>query len=112
MTTFTYIPSYGASQKKKPVVLSVKFGDGYEQRAQFGINQNPRIWNLAFNGRTQTEASAIDAFLTTQAGVTYFTWTPPTGAVGKWLCRDWDLSLVEIDCYNISASFEEVFDLG
>jgi len=112
MTTFTYIPSYGAMQKKQPKVLSMKFGDGYEQRAQFGINQNPRIWNLSFNGRTEIEANAIDSFLTTQAGVTFFNWTPPTGSASKWICRDWDLSLVEIDCYNISASFEEVYDLG
>jgi phage-related protein len=111
MTTFTYIPSYGAAQKKKPEVISIKFGDGYEQRTQFGINQNTRVWNLSFNGRDETEANAIDSFLTTQAGVTYFTWTPPVGAVGKWVCRDWDLSLVDVDCFNISASFEEVFDL-
>jgi phage-related protein len=112
MSTFTYIPSYGAALKKKPAVLSIKFGDGYEQRAQFGINQNPRIWNLSFNGRTETEATAIDAFLTAEAGTDWFNWTPPLGAAGKWICRDWDVSIVEIDCYNISASFEEVFDLG
>jgi phage-related protein len=111
MTTFTYIPSYGASQKKKPIVLSVKFGDGYEQRAQFGINQNPRVWSLNFNGRSETEATAIDNFLTTENGVTWFDWTPPTGNAGKWICRDWDLSIVDVDCYNISANFEEVFDL-
>ena len=112
MTTFTYIPSYGAAQKKKPAVLSVKFGDGYEQRAQFGINQNPRMWDLQFNGKTETEADAIDNFLTAEKGVTYFNWTPPQGAAGKWICRNWDISLVDIDCYNITATFEEVFDLG
>jgi len=112
MTTFTYIPSYGATQKKKPTVNAIKFGDGYEQRAQFGINQNPRVWNLAFNGRTETEADAIDAFLEATKGVAYFDWTPPTGSAGRWICRDWDRSIVDIDCHNISASFEEVFDLA
>ena len=112
MTTFTYIPSYGASQKKKPIVNSFRFGDGYEQREQFGINQNPRVWNLSFNGRTATEADAIEAFLDAAKGVSYFNWTPPTGAAGRWICREWDRAIVDIDCHNIGASFEEVFDLA
>lgn len=112
MATFTFDPSYGIAVKKEPKVLSVKFGDGYEQRAQFGINQNPRMWDLQFNGKTETEADAIDNFLTAEKGVTYFNWTPPQGAAGKWICRNWDISLVDIDCYNITATFEEVFDLG
>lgn len=112
MATFTYQPSYGIAVKKEPKVLAVKFGDGYEQRAQFGINQNPRVWDLQFNGKTESETDAIDAFFTTEKGVTYFNWTPPQGAAGKWICRSWDISLVEVDCYNIAATFEEVFDLG
>lgn len=112
MATFNFEPSYGISLRKEPKVLSVKFGDGYEQRAQFGINQNPRMWELQFNGKTLTETNAIDSFLNAEKGVTYFNWTPPQGTTGKWICRQWDISLVEVDCYNISATFEEVFDLG
>jgi phage-related protein len=67
---------------------------------------------LEFNGKTEAEADAIDSFFTTEKGVTYFNWTPPQGSAGKWICRSWNLSLVDIDCYNISATFEEVFDLG
>ena len=53
MATFTFEPSYGIRVSKEPKVLSVKFGDGYEQRAQFGINQIPRMWDLSFNGKTE-----------------------------------------------------------
>jgi phage-related protein len=111
MATFTYIASYGAMVKKQPRVRSINFGDGYEQRATFGINNNPRLWTLEFNGKTGTEADAIDNFLTARAGVEKFDWTPPTGSAGKWICRAWNRSIVDSDIHNISASFEEVFEV-
>lgn len=111
MTTFTYIPSYSALLKQEPKVVSVKFGDGYEQRVQFGINQNPRKWDLAFNGKTASQATAIDNFLKAANGVSYFDWTPPIGSAGKFICRGWNISLEDADIYSITATFEEVFDL-
>ncbi len=110
MSTFTFVPSYGVSVKKAPQVRAMRFGDGYEQRASFGINTMPRMWELSFNGRTQTESEAIESFLSDKKGVDFFTWTPPTGSAGRFVCRAWVLNLVEVDCYNISATFEEVFD--
>lgn len=111
MTTFTYIPSYSAMVKQEPRVVSMKFGDGYEQRIQFGINQNPRKWDLSFNGKTQSEATAIDTFLKTANGVSFFYWAPPIGSIGKFICRSWNISLEDADIYTISTTFEEVFDL-
>ena len=110
MATFTYIASYGASVSKQPRVRSMMFGDGYEQRATFGINTMPRMWNLNFNGKTSTEADAIEAFLTARGGVEKFDWTPPTGSAGKWICRSWNRAISEIDIHDISATFEEVFE--
>jgi phage-related protein len=43
MATFSYTPDFGATKKSQPAVRTAKFGDGYEQRVQFGINQNPKI---------------------------------------------------------------------
>ena len=33
-------PDFGASKKSQPIVRQIKF-QGYEQRASFGINNNP-----------------------------------------------------------------------
>jgi phage-related protein len=110
MATFTYIASYGASVAKQPKVRAISFGDGYEQRATFGINTTPRAWNLNFNGKTGTEADAIESFLSARNAVESFDWTPPTGSAGKWICRSWVRSIAEVDCYDISATFEEVFE--
>lgn len=110
MAIFTYIPSYGIIQSKQPVVRSMSFGDGYEQRATFGINTNPRKWDLRFTGKTKAEADDIEYFLDSRKGVENFTWTPPSGASGKWICRGWNRTIVDIDIHEISATFEEVFE--
>ena len=46
MATFPAIqPSYGAEKKSQPKLQVISFGDGYEQRVSFGINQNPKVKN-------------------------------------------------------------------
>jgi phage-related protein len=110
MSTFTYIPSYGAAVTQEPRVRRMSFGDGYEQRAAFGINRQPRKWQLSFRGRTATEAALILGFFQTAAGVSNFSWTPPVGTAGKWVCRAWTQSIVEKDINDIEATFEEVFE--
>lgn len=111
MPTFTYTPDFGASQTKKPSVNSMRFGDGYEQRATFGINTNPSAWQLSFSMRDDTEATAIDAFLTARKGVEYFDWTPPGSSAGKYICREWTKTLDRNNLNTIQAKFEQVFDL-
>jgi len=108
MTTFTYSPNYGAAVDKTPKVKRAQFGDGYQQRVGDGINTTARSWSLSFEG-TKTEIDAVDLFLQTEGGVTAFTWTPPTGAVGKWLCGQWSNSITDFDHYSLIATFEEVF---
>lgn len=111
MTTFSYTASYGAAVTEQPNVRSIKFGDGYEQRATFGINNRPRRWDLQFRSRDNTDANAIIAFFQDANGVDYFNWTPPYGSAGKWLCRSWNRTVVSNGISDITATFEEVFDL-
>ena len=110
MATFTYVPSYSGSVTQQPRVRSIRFGDGYEQRATFGINTDRRTWNLDFRGRTDTDADAIIAFLEARAGVESFDWTPYHGSAGKWVCRSWSRTVIADDLSDISATFEEVFE--
>jgi phage-related protein len=110
MTTFTYTPNYGAAAARAPRTKSVKYGDGYELRSTDGINMQPEMWDLQFTNRTSAEALAIDAFLTTQAAVSKFQWTTPTGVTGNFICRTWNLSLTWGNVYTVSARFEQVFE--
>jgi phage-related protein len=50
MATFPdYKPRIGASKSSAPAVRTTKFGDGYEQRVRFGLNQDPKEWTLEWN---------------------------------------------------------------
>ena len=110
MSTFTFTPSYSVVSRNQPSVRQVRFGDGYEQRASFGINTNPRTFELQFNGKTKSEANAIEQFFTDRGAVQSFDWTPEYGNAGKFVCRSWSRALVDKDIYNISCTFDEVFE--
>ena len=77
MATFTYIPSFSATESSKPRVRTFKAGDGYEQRVRFGLRTDPKEWQLTFSERTDTEAGGILAFLEARGGAESFDWTPP-----------------------------------
>jgi phage-related protein len=110
MSTFTITASYGAALSQEPKVRRMSFGDGYEQRAAFGINRQPRAWALTWEGKNNTDAAAIISFFEARGGVENFSWTPPVGSAGKWVVRSWNRSIVSNGLSNIQATFEEVFE--
>lgn len=104
-------PDFGASKKSAPAVNSVKFGSGYEQRVQFGINQNPKVWDLVWTAKSNTVADAIEAFFDARAGVEAFDWTPiNSGTSYKWVCRSWSRTHQYADINVVNAQFEQVFE--
>lgn len=110
MATFTYIPDFGAMKKQAPRVNIISFGDGYEQRAAFGINRNPQIWELSFSNRSDTEATAIDTFLNARGAIESFDWTPYDESAGKYVCREWSKSIDRFNGNTIQATFIQVFE--
>jgi len=113
MATFPAItPAYGASKASAPTIRKVQFGDGYEQRLNFGLNQNPKTWNLTWNNITEANADTIEAFLDARAldGAS-FDWTPPdTSTSYKWVCETWDKSIPYTGRAVITATFRQVFE--
>lgn len=88
--TFTWNPDFQAKVQYAPRVVVSSFGDGYEQRTQFGINGNAQKWSLTFKSRLDAEANAIDAFLQSMGALQSFFWTPPgQTAPLKFVCRSW-----------------------
>lgn len=111
MPTFTWTPDFSAKRTVKPVVTPIKFGDGYEQRATYGINTKPENWSLKFSNRDDSEADAIEAFFEAQGGVDSFDWTPPLGIASlKFVCRTWDRSLDKANLNTVTATLEQVFE--
>ena len=113
MATFPAItPAYGAEKRSAPVVRRVQFGDGYEQRLRFGLNQNPKVWSLTWNNITETDADTIETFLDARAddGAS-FDWTPPNEPTSyKWVCETWDKQLTSFNRNTITATFRQVFE--
>tara|TARA_R100001082_G_scaffold99379_1_gene68062 strand:- start:412 stop:747 length:336 start_codon:yes stop_codon:yes gene_type:complete len=110
MATFSYTPSFTATERSKPSVRTTNYGDGYQQRVQFGLQRDPKNWRLVFENRTNTERDNIIAFLEARKGTENFDWTPPRGSAGKYICREWNLDMPNFNKNNIRTTFEQVFE--
>jgi phage-related protein len=110
MATFTYTPSFEATESSKPRAQKFAAGDGYEQRVRFGLNTDPKEWSLTFSERTNTERDNIVAFLEARAAVESFDWTPPRGSAGRYVCEEWQVTLRAFNFNTIQATFRQVFE--
>tara|TARA_Y100000015_G_C2391234_1_gene90285 strand:+ start:258 stop:599 length:342 start_codon:yes stop_codon:yes gene_type:complete len=112
MATFPSItPAYGLQKSSAPSVRTVRFGDGYEQRLTFGLNQNPKVYNLTFNV-SETDSDTIETFLDARAADNEaFDFTPPgEGSSSKFVCETWSKSIPYLNRATIQATFREVFE--
>lgn len=111
MATFPSItPTYGTRKTNSPIVKTTQFGDGYQQRVQFGLNQNPKVFSLTFNV-SETDADTIETFLDARGGTESFDFTPPgETSSSKFICRSWTKSMPYNNRATINATFEEVFE--
>lgn len=110
MATFSYTPSYTASEQSQPLVKRVQFGDGYEQRLKYGLHTDPKTWQLSFLNRNDAERDGILAFLEARAGSESFDWTPPRGTAGKYICSEWSMDMLNYNNNTIQAKFVQVFE--
>ncbi len=113
MATFPDIsPDIGAQKTSQPNVRTVRFGDGYEQRLTFGLNQNAKVWNLSFVNLTETDSDTIETFLDARASDNAsFDWKPPNESTTyKWVCEQWSKSIPFANRATIQATFREVFE--
>lgn len=112
MATFPDIEAnYGASKQAQPNVRVAQFGSGYSQRSTFGINQDKKVWQLTWQNRSAADANTIEDFLEARAGVEAFDWSPPDDTdTYKWICTSWTKTMPYSNLFNITATFEEVFE--
>lgn len=112
MATFpSFNPIYSASKNSEPRTRIVQFGDGYEQRLSYGLNQNPKQWQLTFDV-SDTDADTIEAFLNARAADSAsFDWTPPdTTTSYKWVCPSWNREMYTTERSRINVTFRQVFE--
>lgn len=112
MATFPSVtPTYGAQKSSAPNFRIARFGDGYEQRTTFGLNQNPKQWDLTWNV-SETDADTIETFLDARAADgASFDWTPLGESTEyKWVCEQWSKSIPYLNRATITATFRQVFE--
>lgn len=110
MPAFSFTPSFEATESSKPRVRRFQAGDGYEQRVRFGLNTDPKEWQLTFLNRTDAERDNIVGFLEARSGVESFDWTPPRGSAGKYVCEEWQATLLNCNNNTVNATFRQVFE--
>ena len=112
MATFPSItPTYGIRKRNAPIVRRVQFGDGYEARLSYGLNQNPKVYTLTFEV-SETDSDTIEAFLDARAADNAsFDFTPPGEASSsKFVCEQWDKSIPYLNRATLNCTFREVFE--
>ena len=112
MATFPSItPTYGVQKRSKPNTKTVRLGDGYEHRLLFGLNQNPKIFNLTFEV-SETDADTIETFLDARAvDSASFTFPPPgESSSSQFVCESWNKSIPYLNRARVQATFREVFE--
>ena len=88
---------------------AVMFGDGYEQRAENGINSRPRggQWQWVLD---QADADTLVSFLSTNA-VTGFRYTFPGDTERKWRVEgEIDIACPGGALRSVSVQVKEIFD--
>jgi len=94
-------------------VLEAQFGDGYTTRAGDGINTIVETWNVEWAALDSTSSAEIISFLEARGGYESFTWTPPGSSTQKkFICKQWSETHPGNSLKNISATFNQVFDLS
>ena len=100
--------SHGGRGSEKPRYLSVQFGDGYELRAEEGINNIGRTEQLRWRLITYAERDKLRDFFRRHAGVRPFTWRAPHEAAPlKWRCNSWQSEDVSAALCHFRADIEE-----
>jgi len=104
-------PTYGVQKSSAPVVRTVRYGDGYETRLTYGLNQNPKVYNLTFVV-SETDSDTIETFLDARAADNdSFDFTPPgEGSSSKFVCESWSKSIPYLNRATIQATFRQVFE--
>tara|TARA_Y100001970_G_C13760450_1_gene615487 strand:- start:137 stop:505 length:369 start_codon:yes stop_codon:yes gene_type:complete len=108
-------PSYDPTLEIENNIIIQKLGDGYENRLRRGLNTSVRTYTLDFLARSDITVTNILAFLSSSTGgnngAKSFTWLPPYGATGKWVCASQSVTKTAYNLNDISLTFREVFEV-
>lgn len=102
----------GMSRSPRFQVLNANFGDGYEQRAQDGINAKRETYVVAFAKRPAAEVNLIAAYLDQNIATALdLTITNLTGdETVKAVCDDYNIVYIHELYHSMTANFRRVYE--
>tara|TARA_Y100001963_G_scaffold146299_1_gene221057 strand:+ start:1777 stop:2124 length:348 start_codon:yes stop_codon:yes gene_type:complete len=106
-------PTYGAQKRSSPKISSTQFMDGYMHRIKFGMNIDPKEWNLSWINISEADADILTAFFEARASDgASFSWEPPdsSGTSYKFICGSWSKEIPYNSRATIQARFMQVFE--
>lgn len=105
---FTWATEKGAEGDIAQRVRTKKFGDGYEQAVEDGLNNQSESWPVTFTGMA-SRILEIRKFLDKHKGAKAFLWTPPLGVLGLYKCNGYKPVHRGGQVYAITATFQQTF---
>tara|TARA_R100001510_G_C7586046_1_gene157340 strand:- start:126 stop:473 length:348 start_codon:yes stop_codon:yes gene_type:complete len=105
-------PSFGLTKNINPDVNTTKFQDGYEHVIKFGLNINPKVYNLQFKNITLADSNTIENFLNARIlDGEYFNWQAPDQSTpGKYRALPRTKTINYPNHVTINVTFREVFE--
>jgi len=110
------LPDNVMARSSSGIVLVAAFGDGYEQRASYGINSVREVFEVIFSNRAKAEIDDITSFFEAKRGVTAFTFKVPNSNAGgseealKVICEDYSTVYLNANFYTCSATLRRVYE--
>tara|TARA_R100000329_G_scaffold31338_1_gene28920 strand:+ start:179 stop:538 length:360 start_codon:yes stop_codon:yes gene_type:complete len=106
-----FVPIYNSRKTNAPNTRVVKFGDGYEHRTSFGLNQNAKIFNLTFV-ESEADADTLTDFFDARAvDGANFTYTVPTESAMNFVVEGgYTKTNTYLGRATVQVSFRQVFE--
>ena len=106
-----FVPTYNSRKTNAPNTRVVKFGDGYEHRTSFGLNQNAKIFNLTFV-ESEADADTLTDFFDARAvDGANFTYTVPTESAMNFVVEGgYTKTNTYLGRATVQVSFRQVFE--
>ena len=103
-------PTYSSVESASPRIITVQYGDGYRSRNTFGLNQNPKTYNLTFIVSVSDGDKILGFFDERAKDTASFTFTPPhTSTAREFIADSYKRTNTYLNRVTIQATFEEVF---
>lgn len=105
--------TFGSRITKEYNVRTVQLGDGQSARSIRGINQIDQTVRVRWANITEDEMNLITGFFDDRQGVEHFL-VVPRGQTEplKFTCRGYSATEVTFNHWTVSATFNQVFDVG